>query len=63
MAVLSKVALGLLSKTRTDVIGPADPKNMQPDLEVTLTEDVMHVLGACALRPFPAVPPPDWPCP
>ena len=65
MAVLSKVALHPLapSKTRADVVGPDDPVNMQPDLIVDITGDVMRVLGACALRPFPAPPPAEWPCP
>ena len=61
IAVLSKVALGPLSKTRADVIGPENPKNMQPDLVVDLTKDVIRVLSACGGRPFPADPP-TWPC-
>ncbi len=65
MAVLAKWGNrpNALSKTRADVTGPEVPKNMQPDLLVGLTEDVMRVLGAFTLCAFPAVPPPDWPCP
>lgn len=63
IAVLSKVALGPLSKTRADVIGPDTDKNLQPDLIVDLTKDVIRVLSACGGRPFPADDAPTWPCP
>ena len=63
MAVLSKVALGPLSKTRADVIGDLEEKSGQPDLIVDLTKDVIRVLSACGGRPFPAAESPTGPCP